>query len=423
MSDLPAIQVKNLSKCYTINHKEKTKYNTVKDDFSNLLKNPFNKKESTEEKFWALKNISFEVNKGEIFGVIGKNGSGKSTLLKILSRIVDPTEGEIVLNGRVASLLEVGTGFHPDLTGRENVYFNGSMLGMSKKEISKKFNDIVEFAEIEKFIDTPVKFYSSGMYVRLAFSVAAHLDPDILILDEVLSVGDASFQKKSLQKITETMEKGCTVLFVSHSMASVQQLCSKGLMLNKGKIEIIGNSDEITDQYNNLMEKDEPEIEINATWKNDGSTTNSYFIPKQIYLEDDSGKKILAKSPNDIDKWLIIEAEIIKPSDKYTIGYQIKSANKTLLYMTYASDYKDGKLASLEEGSLRIKGKIPAYILNEGKYTISLVGGVYNKFWIFDPEEKTPSIELLIKGGLSDSPYWKSARAGVLAPKIEWRKI
>lgn len=245
----PAIEVKNLSKSYIINHKDRASYKTIKDDFTSLIKRPFGGLESHEEKFWALKDVSFEVAQGEIFGVIGRNGSGKSTLLKILSRIVQPTNGETNMRGRVASLLEVGTGFHPELTGRENIFFNGSMLGMSKKEIEKKFDEIVAFSEVEKFIDTPVKFYSSGMYVRLAFSVAAHLEPDILILDEVLSVGDAAFQKKSLNKILETMNDGRTIIFVSHSMDSVQQLCTRAMLLNKGQVEIIGDTKLVTEKY------------------------------------------------------------------------------------------------------------------------------------------------------------------------------
>jgi len=248
----PIIEVENISKSYTISHQTDVKagYDTIKDDFAKLIKKPFGGTgESSRETFWALKNLSFEVNQGEIFGVVGKNGSGKSTLLKILSRIIDPTEGEIRMKGRVASLLEVGTGFHPELTGRENVYFNGSMLGMSRQEIERKFDDIVAFSEVEKFLDTPVKFYSSGMFVRLAFAVAAHLDSEILILDEVLSVGDAGFQRKSLKKIKSTMQEGRTVLFVSHSMGAVQQLCSRGMVLKDGKLEMIGKISDVVNSY------------------------------------------------------------------------------------------------------------------------------------------------------------------------------
>lgn len=248
------IKVSNLSKSYDISHQNKAGYYTVKDTFTNILKKPIGKSIKNEhETFWALDDVSFEVNKGEIFGVIGKNGSGKSTLLKTLSRIIDPTKGKIEMHGRVASLLEVGTGFHPELTGRENVYFNGSMIGMSRQEIRKRFNEIVEFSEIEKFIDTPVKFYSSGMYVRLAFAVAAHLEPDVLILDEVLAVGDAGFQKKSLKKIISTMESGCTVLIVSHSAENLKKLCKRGLLLNGGRVQSIGNIDKVLIDYSGSL--------------------------------------------------------------------------------------------------------------------------------------------------------------------------
>ena len=248
----PVIEVQNLSKSYKISHKSDTKagYSTLKDDFAKIVKRPFGGGgKEDQETFWALKDINFQVNQGESFGIIGKNGSGKSTLLKILSRIVDPTSGTVKISGKVASLLEVGTGFHPELTGRENIYFNGSMIGMSKQEITKKFDQIVAFSEVEKFLDTPVKFYSSGMFVRLAFSVAAHLDSEILILDEVLSVGDTAFQKKSLSKMTSIVKEGRTILFVSHSMASVKQLCNKAMLLERGKIKFIGETEFVTDEY------------------------------------------------------------------------------------------------------------------------------------------------------------------------------
>lgn len=250
----PVITVKNISKSYNISHEMKATAGNVtfRDAIINTLKKP---KElltghiMKKEKFWALKGIDFEINKGEVVGIIGKNGSGKSTLLKIMSRITEPTTGEIVMNGRVASLLEVGTGFHPELTGRENVYFNGSILGMKKKEIDAKFDEIVAFSEVEKFLDTPVKFYSSGMYVRLAFAVAAHLDPDILIIDEVLAVGDAAFQKKCLGKMKQSAAEGRTVLFVSHSMQAVQSLCNKAILLEKGKIVETGTTEKVFRKY------------------------------------------------------------------------------------------------------------------------------------------------------------------------------
>jgi lipopolysaccharide transport system ATP-binding protein len=260
MKNSPVITVKNISKSYNISHEMKASAGNVtfRDAIINTLKKP---KElltghlMKKEKFWALKGIDFEINKGEVVGIIGKNGSGKSTLLKIMSRITEPTTGEIVMNGRVASLLEVGTGFHPELTGRENVYFNGSILGMKKKEIDAKFDEIVAFSEVEKFLDTPVKFYSSGMYVRLAFAVAAHLDPDILIIDEVLAVGDAAFQKKCLNKMKQSAAEGRTVLFVSHSMQAVQSLCNKAVLLEKGKIVEIGSTEKVYKKYMGTKQK------------------------------------------------------------------------------------------------------------------------------------------------------------------------
>lgn len=420
----PAIEVKNLSKSYIINHKDRSSYKTIKDDFSSLIKKPFQGLENHEEKFWALKDVSFEVAPGEIFGVIGQNGSGKSTLLKILSRIVQPTGGSVTMRGRVASLLEVGTGFHPELTGRENIFFNGSMLGMSKKEIENKFDEIVAFSEVEKFIDTPVKFYSSGMYVRLAFSVAAHLDPDILILDEVLAVGDAAFQEKSMKKIRSTMENGTTVLFVSHSMGAVEKLCSKTIMLNYGKVEIIGPTSLVTEKYNKLMRNEINDTKvIKSEWTNDGSEIdNDYFKPLRMYVTDDNQQPIHSPKSNNLVKWVVIDIEVLKPSKEFTIGYMIKNEYNQLIYMSFASDYKKGELSNMKSGKVRLSGMIPARILNEGSYKISLLGGIYNQFWLYSPEDSTPTIEISIVGGLSDSKLWQSPRSGLIAPNVEWRK-
>ena len=236
------IKVEGLSKKYLLNKTLSAKSDTLFGTFLNGMKNlkSLTQKRETEE-FWALQDVSFEINQGDRVGIIGRNGAGKSTLLKILSRITPPTSGRIELGGRVASLLEVGTGFHGDLSGRENIYLNGSILGMSKAEINKKFDEIIAFAEIDKFLDTPVKRYSSGMYVRLAFAVAAHLEPDILIVDEVLAVGDAAFQEKCLGKMKDVSGQGRTVLFVSHNMGSIQSLCDKAIVMNKGKLMFDGN--------------------------------------------------------------------------------------------------------------------------------------------------------------------------------------
>lgn len=251
----PIIKVENLSKSYIIGHESRERYTTLRDQMAHKAKSWFSfgkgeKIKHTTEEFWALKDINFEINQGDRIGIIGRNGAGKSTLLKILSRITEPTTGKITISGRVASLLEVGTGFHPELTGRENIFLNGAILGMSRAEIRKKFDEIVDFAEVEKFLDTPVKRYSSGMYVRLAFAVAAHLEPEILIVDEVLAVGDAQFQKKCLGKMEDvSLKEGRTVLFVSHNMGMIGNLCNEGVLINKGQVEINGNINDVMNCY------------------------------------------------------------------------------------------------------------------------------------------------------------------------------
>ena len=279
MSDT-IISVENLGKKYVLSHQgERGGYRRFSEKLENWMKKPFAAlargsgvkglrgqgsldggspssishlpSTASKEEFWALKDVSFEVKRGEVVGIIGRNGAGKSTLLKILSRITEPTEGRVTLRGRVASLLEVGTGFHPELTGRENIFLNGAILGMTKAEIKKKFDEIVAFAEVERFLDTPVKRYSSGMYVRLAFAVAAHLEPEILVVDEVLAVGDAEFQKKCLGKMKDVATDGRTVLFVSHNMAAVQNLCGLGLVLKMGEIVFNGDIDRAVSHYVN----------------------------------------------------------------------------------------------------------------------------------------------------------------------------
>jgi lipopolysaccharide transport system ATP-binding protein len=241
MSDT-VIKVENLGKKYILGHQKQEGYTTLRDSIANSSKNLIktftgkSTKDPTSEEFWALNDVSFEIKQGDRVGIIGRNGAGKSTLLKILSRITEPTTGSIRIKGRVASLLEVGTGFHPELTGRENIFLNGAILGMGKSEIQRKFDEIVDFAEVEKFLDTPVKRYSSGMYVRLAFSVAAHLEPEILIVDEVLAVGDAQFQKKCLGKMEDVSKDGRTLLFVSHQMVAIQNLCQRAIWMNQGQL-------------------------------------------------------------------------------------------------------------------------------------------------------------------------------------------
>lgn len=271
MSDV-VIRAESLSKKYVIGHETNEQYTSLRDVIAQQGRRLLHSARDMaagraliagdeREEFWALKDINFEIKRGEAVGIIGRNGAGKSTLLKVLSRITEPSEGKITIAGRVASLLEVGTGFHPELTGRENIYLNGAILGMARAEIKRKFDEIVDFAGVEKFLDTPVKRYSSGMYVRLAFAVAAHLEPEILIIDEVLAVGDAEFQKKCLGKMRDVASYGRTVLFVSHNMGAISTLCTRGLLLEAGSLAYAGNAEQVVQHYVNATP-----VEYNITF-------------------------------------------------------------------------------------------------------------------------------------------------------------
>ena len=343
------IKVHGVSKSYDISHQQKAKYHTIKDDVVRLLKKPIGGGGSREdhETFWALKDVSFEVNQGEIFGVVGKNGSGKSTLLKILSRIVDPTEGRIEMHGRVASLLEVGTGFHPELTGRENVYFNGSMIGMSRQEVKKRFDEIVQFSEVEKFLDTPVKYYSSGMYVRLAFAVAAHLEPDILILDEVLAVGDSAFQKKSFNKIISTMKSGCTVIIVSHGAENLRKLCKQGLLLENGKIVSTGKIDKVLMDYSNAQIA---QLEPTST------------ILKEVLIH---GSQVKSWENLKTDSLFTAEVEFAIKEDlpNCTVNFYVEDS------ATKAVFNKKLELKESKKGTYNIAIEIPRLSLNTGSFS------------------------------------------------------
>ena len=289
------IRVENVSKKFIISHEDHATYNSLRDLIVGNVKKMFSSKSNdnriSKEEFWALKDLNFEIKRGDCVGIIGHNGAGKSTLLKILSRITEPTNGQIDIEGRVASLLEVGTGFHPELTGRENIFLNGAILGMSRAEIRKKFDEIVAFAEVEKFLDTPVKRYSSGMYVRLAFAVAAHLEPEILIVDEVLAVGDVQFQKKCLGKMEDVSKKeGRTVLFVSHNMGAVRDLCSSAIILSKGKLDYEGDTSDVITYY---LEKNKKFIpETNIRFRNDRQGTGQVIITEIRCLDPKTQREI-----------------------------------------------------------------------------------------------------------------------------------
>jgi lipopolysaccharide transport system ATP-binding protein len=372
-----------------------------------------------DEYFWALRDLNFEVVEGEVLGVIGKNGAGKTTLLKILSRITAPTEGRVVIRGRVASLLEVGTGFHPELTGRENIYLNGSILGMSKRDIDYRFDEIISFAEVEKFVDTPVKRYSSGMYVRLAFAVAAHLEPDILIVDEVLSVGDASFQKKCLGKMHAVSELGRTVIFVSHNLLAIENLCSRALFLSKGRLALDAPVSEVITEY--LGESNQG-ICTSHVWNGPKTAPGNEYcwirgievvsaIPGNI---NQRGKCVL-KTTDPLN--LRIQYCVSKPLPRMHLTVHFKDEQGvTAFSSTNASDLGEGAILT-EVGEYQTECVIPPNLLNTGLYSLDLL--------IVSDGTKVMSVfESIVRISIDegeDRPHGFYGREpGVVRPRLTW---
>ena len=419
------IEVEGLSKSYRLGHIGAT---TLREDvdrlwgrFKSLRNRGFRSLEPSIKKglFWALKDVSFSLQRGEVLGIVGKNGAGKSTLLKILSRITEPTEGRALMRGRVASLLEVGTGFHPELSGRENIFLNGALLGLTKSEIHSKFDEIVAFSEIGQFIDTPVKRYSSGMYVRLAFAVAAHLEPDILIVDEVLAVGDAAFQKKCLGKMNEvSSQHGRTVLFVSHNMNAVENICGQCLYLKNGQVKELSSDVEgvighyLTDSVGG---------EVSVRWENtDREFENPWFTPLRMSLCDKDDRPLAMPVRNDKEIWVHIEGRVEKTDDHLQVGYGIFHTSGPMLYWCTNTDGPENKWTELTPGSWVLRSRIPPRFLNEGEYRIDLFLSLYHREWFCEPGVRGPSVYLDIKGGLSDSPFWVAQRPGLMAPAMSW---
>ncbi len=421
------ITVENLSKKYTIGHQKQGDYQTLRDTLSHgirniyqLFRHPFspNSEKIDTEDFWALKDVNFDVQQGDRFGIIGRNGAGKSTLLKILSRITHPTTGKIHIKGRVASLLEVGTGFHPELTGRENIFLNGAILGMTKTDIRLRFDEIVAFAEIEKFLDTPVKRYSSGMYVRLAFAVAAHLEPEILLVDEVLAVGDAVFQKKCLGKMEDVGSEGKTVLFVSHNMNAIQQLCDKIIWIENGITQKISSDVQVVTK-NYLFDTDIRK-KVNVWHNSENQFDSPNFKPIRFYLSCGGKIKNEMYFTNNSEIWVEIVGEIKTVDPALQIGYALYSEDGQLLYWTCHNDVEEKMWPKLKPGLCHFKSKLPKRLFNEGLYKIELIAALYCREWLCAPGKHPPTIHFIIQGELSDSPYWMVKRPGLLAPVIKW---
>lgn len=421
-----AIRIEGLGKSYVLRHDKSERYTTLRESLSSAARDlgrriihPLERRDarSTKEVFWALRNINLEVAEGARVGIIGRNGAGKSTLLKILSRITSPTTGRITMVGRVASLLEVGTGFHPELTGRENIFLNGAILGMSRAEIQRKFDDIVAFAEIDNFLDTPVKRYSSGMYVRLAFAVSAHLEPEILIVDEVLAVGDVSFQEKCLGRMAEVSSSGRTVLFVSHNMAAIRQLCTSALHVAAG--EVVSYSNDVDDVIQEYLRRNTSKT--SAAWgSNNDEYANPYFSPKRFYIASRDGRPLEMPIRADQEAYVTIEGEVAQYNQNLTIGYALYTQDGMCLYWSYNTDAGDGTLLRLMPGPHVLRSRIPPRLLNEGVYQLELIGGLHFTDWLFEPRRHVPMITMEILGGSSDSAFWINRRPTQLAPVLPW---
>lgn len=367
----PIISVEGLGKKYTIRHEGQGRYRALREEIFKLPQRLFQRKHQDKEEFWALKDVSFDIMPGDRVGIIGRNGAGKSTLLKLLSRITEPSTGKITLRGRVASLLEVGTGFHPELTGRENIFLNGAILGMSRAEVRRKFDEIVDFAGVEKFLDTPVKRYSSGMYVRLAFAVAAHLEPEILIVDEVLAVGDAEFQKKCLGKVKQVGQEGRTVLFVSHNMAAIRQLCNSGLYLKKGHLYETGPIENIIINYTSNHRTEQESI-FNIANASDDIIT---FIECDLYQ---NGKKYNGHFDIATSAKLRLKYIIKKKISGFRIHVDIENILGILLIRSFNTD-TEKTLREIRPGTYISEMTIPPYFLGPKNYIISIYSSIFNQ--------------------------------------------
>jgi len=403
----PIISVEHLSKYYRLGETQSAL----------SLKNIFGaKRQGVSRDLWALKDVSFEVPKGEVMGVVGRNGAGKSTLLKILSRITDPTEGRAVVRGRVGSLLEVGTGFHPELTGRENVFMNGSILGMTQSEIRRKFDEIVDFSEIGDFIDTPVKRYSSGMFTRLAFAVAANMDPEILIIDEVLSVGDAAFQKKCLVKIRNLMKGGRTVIFVSHSIGSVAELCTCAILLHKGRILKSGSTSDVIEQYAKLIAQDTAA----QTTRQDATGHHGEAVSITSVTTRKAGGA--PDTVFDINDEMILEIEYEVHAILETLQLSVAvSRNMSELFSSFDTDGLEMPLLRREPGKYKASLHIPAHFFKAGSYSVAAHLGTISALLLDIPSAAQFSVEELSENTAYRS--YKKERLGAVVCPGTWTTI
>lgn len=410
-----AIRVEVLGKEYRLGE-PRGRYTTLRDRVNKLASAPLKAMRGLGERseqrppFWALRDVSFEVRPGEVVGIIGRNGAGKSTLLKILSRITEPTEGEVDINGRVGSLLEVGTGFHPELTGRENVYLNGAILGMRRSEIVRKFDEIVAFAEVEKFIDTPVKHYSSGMYMRLAFAVAAHLEPEILVVDEVLAVGDAAFQNKCLGRMSDISKQGRTILFVSHNMAAIRSLCGRAVLLDAGRVALDAGTDEVVEGYFSNGD----EVDNTVEWAEGRRPEGGGVSFCRAYLVDADGRTLSSLEFQEPFS-LVLEYEVRSSVRGLRTAFMLTNAEGTVI--CGSTSYGVWTDAPQSPGRYRSVCTFPCYLLNSGTYHFTLAADMPP---FIDPSvyvENCLSLTVVDHEGHGPS---RNRLIGVVRPKLCW---
>jgi lipopolysaccharide transport system ATP-binding protein len=414
MASEPVISVASLSKRYVIEHE--SRHDNLRDTLHHTARKLWRRFRwgtgFQKEEFWALRDVSFEVQRGEVVGIIGRNGAGKSTLLKILSRITEPTQGRIELRGRVASLLEVGTGFHPELSGRENVFLNGAILGMSRAEIRRKFDEIVAFAEVEKFLDTPVKHYSSGMYVRLAFAVAAHLEPEILVVDEVLAVGDTEFQKKCLGKMQAVArDDGRTVLFVSHNLAIVRHLCPKALLLKQGRIACLGPTTEVLERYLATAGASE------SVWQRQRPPPPGCRGFITAVRLTDAARTAAVAFPCSDPVVVQVTAEVRQRIPSCQLAVRLSNHEGLPVFTTTNAD-SGGLLEALNPGRHEFEFAVPGAFLAAGRYAVTamlLVPGIEVIDSVVD------GLVLDLSSAPTHATKFNDYRQGVVTPLIPWK--
>jgi len=409
----PIIRVQQISKKFQLGSRG-VRFDTLRDRVTGFFSAPFNGKsgprQSSHEWLWALQNVCFDVMPGEVVGIVGRNGAGKSTLLKVLSRITEPTEGRVELYGRVGSLLEVGTGFHPELTGRENVYLNGAILGMTRREIQQRFEEIVSFAEIEAFLDTPVKFYSSGMYMRLAFAVAAHLETEILIVDEVLAVGDAVFQKKCLSKMGAAAIAGRTVIFVSHNLAAVRTLCTRAILLDHGRIELDSHVEEVITKY--LSEHSASDAMIVWDAQSAPQTPVIRFIKGYVL---NNNNEFASRLDYRSEFSIAVEYEVLAPIRNLRVGFMLEAIDGTLI--CGSNDPAAWSETFRGPGRYISTCDFPGYTLNAGTYIVSFGSDNPPGGEALIPALRCLSFDIEV---MEHSPYNRTL-PGVVRPKLGWR--